>query len=396
MADNDKNENSYVGTNSKIKKIRYAVITVLVITVAFALFFYREELTVENLRYLMKYVDVEPVTFGSGENTQINFESDSATVTGSFKKDLIVLTKSSVKIYDLSSKEIFRSDHSITNPALSVGERYFAVYDMGGKYIAVYNSFSKLWETTLNYPIYDVALDDKGNISVATTIDGHASALMAWDNRFEERFKWSSVDKYTLCTDIHSDGSSMIMAAGALKSTADGDMLSSVITFSADSKEPLYVCDFASEMVVATKFNGEGNLVCLTDIAVRTLSPEGELLSEYLFNSKALRKFEVCDEWTVLLLNENLAGRNHRMIIFDANGDTYMEKVINSEITDVCISKSHAFLLGVEDIIVADLSEKEMISYDSERSYRSVELIDRENIYLVYDSMAFAMGVEKE
>ena len=62
----------------------------------------------------------------------------------------------------------------------------------------------------------------------------------------------------------------------------------------------------------------------------------------------------------------------------------------------MCLSDSYAFILGVEDITVADLSKKEMTQYDSERSYRSVELIDSENIYLVYDSMAFVMGVGQD
>ena len=33
--------------------------------------------------------------------------------------------------------------------------------------------------------------------------------------------------------------------------------------------------------------------------------------------------------------------------------------------------------------------------YDSERSYRSIELIDEKNVYLVYDGLALAMGAEE-
>lgn len=397
MAENNgKNGNGYAETYSLIKKIRYLVVILLVVFVIVAVFFYREELTVENFRYLMKYVDVKPVTFGSGENTQINFESDSATVTAAFKEDLVVLTKTAVKIYDMSSTEILDSSHSLTSPALSAGDRYFAVYDVGAKYLALYNSFSKLHEEEFKYPIYDVALDDKGNYCVVTGEKDHTSALKLYNSSFENIFNWKSVDKYSVCADIHSteDSDRVYMAVGTLKTTSSGDILSSLVMLSSDSDKVLAIHDMSSEMIMRVCFNSEGNAVCLTDRALRTFSTSGEVLSEYYFNSKALRKFESGAKWSVLLLNENLVGSTHKMIIFDSTGNTYMEKTLDSEITDICVSDSHAFLLGVEDVTVVDLTAKTLKKYDSERSYRSVELIDGKSVYLVYDGLALAFGAE--
>ncbi len=392
MAEN-KDKNTYADTHSKIKSFRYIIVVLLVIFVILALFFYREDLTVENLKYLAKYVDVKPVTFGSDDNTQINFESDSGTVTDSFKEDLVVLTKSSLKIYDLTSKEILDVSHSIVSPALAMGEKYFAVYDMGARYVAIYNSFARLKELTFDYPVYDVALDSKGNFCVATGEKDHTSALKVYNSDFENIFNWKSVDKYSLTADIYTDEKSY-MAVGTLKSTEQGDLLSGLTVFSADSDKVLAALDFESEMIMQVSFNADGRIVCLTDRAVRLVSLEGEILSEHSFNSKALRKFETSGKWTALLLNDNLVGKTHRMIIFDSNGNTYMETSVDSEITDMRISNSYAFLLGVEDITVADIKEKTTRVYDCERSYRSLELIDEKNVYLVYDGLALALGVE--
>ncbi len=395
MAENEKNENGYSKTHSKIKRARYLIVTLLIVFVILAVMFYKEDLTVENFRYLLKYVDVKPVTFGSDDNTQINFESDSATVTGAFKEDLVVLTKTALKIYDLSSEEILSSSHGLTSPALSIGEKYFAVWDTGSKYVAVYNSFSKLWETTMEYPVYDVALDQKGNFCIVTGEKDHTSALKVYNNSFENIFNWRSVDKYSLCADLYTDDVTY-MAVGTMKSTAQGDILSELVILSADSDKVLAALDFNSEMIMRVAFNSKGNIVCLTDKALRTVSVSGEVLSDYPFNSKALRKFEAGGKWTALLLNENLVGKTHKMIIFDSNGNTYMENTVNSEITDVCLSDSYAFLLGVEDITVLDIAKKTSGTYDSQRSYRSVELLDESNVYLVYDGLALALGVEVE
>ncbi len=393
MTGKDKDTNEYSKASSRIKRIRYIIAIIFIIFVIFAVFSYREDLTVENFRYLMKYVNVKPVTFGSGENAQINFDADSSTVTSSFKEDLIVASKTAVKIYDLSSKEILSSDAVLMRPAISTGEKYFAVYDLGANYVGIYNSFSKLWDTESDYPVYDVALDEKGNFCIVTASKGYTSAVKVYNGSFENMFNWRSADKYAIAADIcHDEGT--YLAVATLRGNTSGDMVSSLVLLSTDNASPLATLDFEGEMVVDVAFNSKGRAVLLTDKAIRFTDTSGKVLSETYFNSGAVRKFETSGEYTLLLINENLVGKNHTLIIFDADGNTYMEKTVTTEITDTALSESFAFILGVEDITVVDIENKKTKTYPSERSYRSVELFDDENVYLVYDGLAVAAGVE--
>lgn len=388
-----KDTNNYTSTSSRIKKIRYTIAVIFIIFVIFAVFSYREDLTVENFRYLMKFVDVRPVSFGSAENAQINFESDSSTVASSFKEDLVVVSKTAVKIYDLSSKEILSDDVTLMRPAVSSSHKYFAVYDIGSKYVGIYNSFSKLWENDFEYPVYDVALDNKGNFCVITASKGYTSALKLYNNSFENVFNWRSADKYALSADLFSE-SDNLMAVGTVRNNTMGDMVSSLVILSSKEEKPIATIDFESEMVVKTEFNSKGNIIFLTDKALRFFNKKGKLLTETFFNSKALRKLETGDEYTVLILNENLVGKNHKVFVFDESGNTYMDRTVSSEITDVALSDSFVFILGVEDVTVIDIDTKKLKNYPAERSYRSVELFDEENVYLVYDGLAVAVGVQ--
>ena len=386
-------ENGFTGASSRIKKIRYAVTVFLVLFVIVAVFSYREDLTVENFRYLMKYVDVRPVRFGSGENARINFESDSSTVTASFKEDLVAVSKTAVRIYDLSSKETLTSKHTLTRPQISTGKKYFAVYDLGSRYLGIYNSFSKLWEINLDYPIYDVKLDDKGSFCVVTASKGYASALKVYNSSFDNMFNWRSSDKYAVTADIMTDGD-VYLAVGALRANSSGDMVSSLIFLSNASSEPLFTLDFEGEMALEAVFNEDGRVVFLTDKALRFTDRSGKILKEYSLNPKSIRKFGVGEKYTALVLNENLVGKDHKAIIFDEDGNTYFEKTVKSEITDIALSDGFLFLLGVEDISVLNLKDKTAKTYPSERSYRSVELFDEETVYLVYDGLAEARVVE--
>lgn len=383
-------KNGFFKACSKFKKARYVVLTILIVFVIVAVFSYREDLTVENFRYLMKYVDIKPLTFGSSESAQINFESDSSTVTASFKEDLVAVSKTAVRIYDLSSKEILSSSHSITNPAISTGGKYFAVYDIGGKYLAIYNSFSKVWETTLEYPIYDVQLDSKGNFSVVTASKGYPSALKVFSQNFENIFNWRSSDKYAVSSDIITDKEIYTLTA-TVRGNERGDMVSSLIALSSTSSDPLFALDFEGEMAMECAFFGNDKIAFLTDKALRITDRSGKVLNEYKFKSKSLRKFRAGEEFCAVVINENLVGKDHKAIIFDADGNTFFEVSVRSEITDLAISDEFLFLLGVEDVTVVGLENKSVKSYPSERSYRSVELFDDETVWLVYDGLAVAV-----
>lgn len=392
MAGKD-NKNNYSETSSKIKKIRYAIVVIFVIFIIFAVFSYREDLTVENFRYLMKYVNVKPITFGNDENAQINFEPDSSTVTSSFKEDLVVASKTAVKIYDLSSKEILSDDVSLVRPVISTSDKYFAVYDLGAKYFGLYNSFSKLWEKNFDYPIYDVAIDDDGSFLVATASKGYTSALMAYNSNFKNTFNWRSADKYILSADIFGD-EEKYFSVGTVRSNTSGEIISSLVLLSATASEPIVTLDFEGELVMKTAFTESGRAIFVTDKAIRFVDLKGKLLKEEFFSSKSIIKFEAGKKYSVVLINDNFVGKNHRMIIFDDSGNTYMENNITAEITDLAVSDGYVFILGVEDVTVIDIENKKIKSYPSERSYRSVERYDDENVYLVYDGLAVAMGVE--
>ena len=187
--------------------------------------------------------------------------------------------------------------------------------------------------------------------------------------------------------------SGIYISVGTIRNNTSGDVVSSLVLLSDSSSKPIATLDFQSELIVDLSFNEDRNTVLLTDKALRFIDKTGKILTEVFFNSSSLRKFEVSNQYTALVLNEKLVGKNHKVFIFDANGNTYMEKAVVTEITDVALSDNFAFVLGVEDITVLDLDTKKLKSYPSERSYRSVHLFDDKNVYLVYDSLAVALGV---
>ena len=141
----EKTFNAFDTKASVLKRIKYGVIVLLVLVLLFFLVGYREDITVENIRYLLKYVNVSPAKIGSADAQSVVFDEGVPSQLGVFRSDLVVVTKNQVSIYDLSAKKGFSDSVSLATPMLSLGDKYFAVYDQGDNYFALYNSFSKIY-----------------------------------------------------------------------------------------------------------------------------------------------------------------------------------------------------------------------------------------------------------
>ena len=56
--------------------VKYAVILLSVCFAAFAFTFYGDELTIENFRYMLKFVSFDSVTVGSDDNRNFRYRVD--------------------------------------------------------------------------------------------------------------------------------------------------------------------------------------------------------------------------------------------------------------------------------------------------------------------------------
>ena len=74
MNNEEQNLNGYDRKASVLKKIKYALLVLLILLSLFFFIGYRDDITLENLRYLLKYVDVSPAAIGSSDAKSIAFD----------------------------------------------------------------------------------------------------------------------------------------------------------------------------------------------------------------------------------------------------------------------------------------------------------------------------------
>ena len=387
------NLNGYDKKASVLKKIKYAVLVFLILTVLFFLVGYREDITLENVRYLLKYVDVSPSAIGSEDVKKIEFEEDSLSVTDVFKSDFVVLTQNGVTTYDLTAKKGISDSLSLITPALSVGDKYFAVFDMGENYYAIYNSFSKIHEETTAYPIWDISFGSDGGFALITAEKGYRSALKIYNSNFKNKMNWYTSDKYIVCADIYSGRDSFYLA-GCVKNNSEGDFLSSLAVLRENSEDLHLFLEFESELILDAEFFENGNICLLTDSAVRVIDLSGKILDEVRFSDNSLRMFEAGEKYTVTLLNENTIGTEHRVIIQSKKGNTLMDTLIDSDIRDISVKGDNIVLLGTQKLTSIDADSGKIKNHTADRSYVKAHALTKSRAVLIYENYAYVVSME--
>lgn len=393
--ENNLNTNGFDRKASVMKKIKIALLVLLVLMLLFFFLGYREDITLENIRYLLKYVNVSPAAIGSEDAQVISFESDSDAVTGLFRSDLVVLDKDQVLTYDLSAKKAISDPVSLASPTLSVGEKYFAVFDMGDNYFAIYNSFSKIYEETTPYAIWDVVMGDNGEFLILTAEKGYRSALKVYNSEFENKMNWYTPDKYVVSADI-SESRDTFYVTGCVKNNENGDFQSSVIVLKENSDKVETTVEIQSELILNTKFFDNTNICVLTDRALRVSDLTGKELEKISFPSDSLKFFEACDDYAVLVLNENSIGTKHRLIIVDKIGNTSIDTVVDTDAHDLSIAGDEVLLLGAQTLVCANAKKGSVSVVDTDRSYVSAHALGNSKAVMIYDNSAFIVSTEKK
>jgi len=387
------NINGYDKKASVLKKLKYAVLVVLILTVLFFLVGYREDITVENIRYLLKYVDVSPSIIGSENAKKIIFEEDSSSVTGVYRSDFVVVTQNGVSTYDLTAKKGISDSFSLITPSLSVGEKYFAVFDMGENYYAIYNSFSKIHEETTAYPIWDVVFGADGEFALITAEKGYRSALKIYNSDFNNRMNWYTSDKYIVCADIHSSRDAFYLA-GCVKNNDKGDFVSSLAVLRDGSEEMHLFLEFESELILDAEFFENGNICVLTDESLRVIDLAGNVLAKESFSSDSLRMFEAGSTHAVIVLNENTIGTEHRVIILNKKGNTLTDTTVDSDIKDISVTGDNILLLGSQKLTSIDADRNKMTDHVADKSYSRVHALTKSRAVLIYENDAYVVSVE--
>ncbi|MBQ9941336.1 MAG: hypothetical protein IJO74_07350 [Clostridia bacterium] len=345
----------------------YAKFLTLISAVIFTLFafnLYRNDITIENFRYMIKYLDFKSAESDTVTGTSIVFDSEASTGMLLYRSDVAVLKKNGLELYDLSGQKIFSSSFTMTSPHAVCGDKYLLVFDVGGTYAAVFNTFSKIWETNFEYPIIDASINDQGDFCILTSKKGYKSALYHYNSNFKMTYAWMSGDKYAVDVSMSSKNRDKFILTAIHAN--DGFFQSDIILLSTESDNAIASVSLYDELVLELSGFKE-NITVLTDKRILFYNTENlELISWSEFSRDSLSDFVFNQNYSVPIFSKKIIGSENDLAVFSSNGENIHSFNSQEHILDMCISDNKLYQLSSGRLTVFNLDtfEKEVLETD--------------------------------
>ena len=367
----------------KARIYKYITLAVLVLFLLGGLLLFQKDITLENLRYLIKYVN-----FYSAGNTEngavILYDSDSENVYCSFRGDLAVVNHGGLTLYDRNGTAILSDSFNMTSPVPVQGEKFLIVYDLGGYTLRVYNSFSLLHEETYDYVIQSVSVNSAGYYCVATSQRSYHAAVIVYNDDYKEIFRWLSPEKFvTDC--VLTDTEYLYLTSVRVD---NGDLVSEVLQLKVGRNEPVSTFELTDEMPVEISFTRRGVLY-LTDSSLRFLE-DGEDRNATVFSARSLEKAVMNDTLCIIAQNELSVGVSIKLRLFDREAREIFSREMSVQIQDVEVYEDQVYLLTYNHVYRLT-SDGNWSEYEVDGDYSALAVLGKNTVALCSDSRAQIM-----
>ena len=196
----------YASVSARYKIAQRILLTFLVFFLLFSIITNFNEITYDNFFYLMK-------DFGNAINTEgSNFETLSYGGSHNqrfalFRGGLAVISPTTgVSAFTATGRRTLTSPASFSMPHAISSDKYLLVYDMGKPVFSVYNSFSRIYTETLDYPVTNAVFADSDTFVIATRSADYKTLINVYSRNFNvARSIWRDLYLFGLDVDKAND-----------------------------------------------------------------------------------------------------------------------------------------------------------------------------------------------
>jgi len=348
LAEGTPTENEYYARISrKLKNVRYIALLCMVISAVLILWAYRDGITYDNFRYLLRDVDTAGHTALSGDT--VYYAADDTNTYLYFRDDLAVGSSQGVAFHRALGSRSFTDDVPFKSPILRGSDKYMIAYDAGGYSFYVYNSISRVYSDTLDTPILSAAAADNGNFALLTRNSLGSYVIAVYDRDFHE------VASLTRNGEVYNIG---FFADGRLwfcESLAENAALYTDFSLYTVGAEALESTQRESGLVLDAG-QADGGFYLLTDHSLSFRNKAGEKNDTHSFGTAAVLFADASEDGVAVYLQENASGEQCTLRVYFADGKGFSASVAKGA-KGIALCGKRACLLYDGTLLVTDGKE---------------------------------------
>ncbi len=376
-------ENGDTRSEKNAKKFRFykfVTVTVLVLFLLGGFLLFENEITIENLRYMVKYLDFSS-SGAFSEESVIYYNADTGNDFRVFRGDLALINPSGVTLYDRLGSAVMTDTYNMTKPTGVCGDKYLAIYDLGGHNVRVYNSFSLLFEKSFRYPVQAVSINSDGAFCVVTAEKNYRSAVFVYDRDFEETYRWLSSDKLALGAFLSDRDELSISTIQVI----NGELVSELIELKIGEKKTVSTFSLRGELPLMHRMERQKAFL-VTDLGFHILK-KGESVASGKFVQGSLLKVALGENRIAVLCDELSVGVNYKLSIYNEKGEELRTHKFSETIRDLKVYDDSVYVLTHTELYVFTEGQ-EMLTIPLEGEYSNVGVLAENCVILCGDTQA--------
>ncbi len=331
-----KMDSHYTRMSAKFRTAKYFTTILLVGFLIFSFTFLRGDITLENLRYLLKFISFTN-TETSITASKINYPSGDPNRLELFIGDLCTLSPEGYALYDSRGNQIMAENIKYATPTLKIGERFALCFDLDGTAFTVLNTFSKLYEGSTEYPITDAAIAANGSFAIASSSREYRTAITLYDSDFKPVARVYKND-HLMALDLNEDSSIVtVMTSGA----KNGEFYSRIELISPNSENVLKSCELSG--LGYALYPTDTGFAVITDESVCFLDNELELVRAYKHYSK-LSMTDSCGQYIACMYSDSVIGNSYHALIYSSDGELVFEGDFDGKLIALDFEESGDYL----------------------------------------------------
>ncbi len=330
------------------------VLAIVLGAVAYAAF--RDLNSVDSLRRLFTYNKVTQDADGKAE--MFRFDNDRTARYELLEDELLIVSSTRLSLLDRDGKELWSQTVNFSEPAVALGTKTAAVYDVGGRelYLVGRRGLVRDMSDASGNGILSASLNASDYLALTTLKSGFRATVTAYDPSGAPVFAFNSSERYV--SDACVLGDNRHLAAVTL-GEADGVFASMLAFYSFDSETAVSTTTLGGSMVLALR-NVGGMLAALEDDRITFFGADGSLAGSCRYDYPYLRgQSALGADFAALLLSRYRSGSTLRLVTVNAEGEIVGKLDARREILDVSAAGRYVAVLYADSLTIytADMAE---------------------------------------
>lgn len=385
-------EQYYENRARRLSHVRYTCLLLTVLFVVYGFAVHGDELTPENFRYMLKFVDLTEEDDVTEANT-VRFDYASGNIGGLYKGDVVVLNGDGLSLYGWDAEKLFSVSFRMESPRLAISPQSIFAYDLGGSEVRIFNSYSQYARLSMSYPIYGFSTCDAGAFALITSEKNYRTAICVYDSNARQVYKRLLSNIYVDQIALSPDGSEFL----ALGHYAQGgDLITVLQRYSLSDEEPIFTVTYAGELPLRVGYLSGERFAVLTGSALRcyavgTEEPAGVLA----LNNTSLQGCTFSGGRVLLTFSDSGLSGGTVLQIYGDDASLQASYRYEGAVNDKMILSDSLCVLTMGEVTVAPLSGGEPTVYEIGKD--ALQLLSDDMVLVLFEkSDAYRLTERKQ